>query len=72
MFYIGGMMTDKLITQVDPAWEKAMNDLVDEKQKLRDMLDNLVILWAFEAPLAEMESAMLRASVLLKSTRAEG
>jgi len=65
-------MTDKLITQVDPAWEKAMNDLVDEKQKLRDMLDNLVILWAFEAPLAEMESAMLRASVLLKSTRAEG
>ena len=65
-------MTDKLITQVDPKWEKAMNDLADEKQALRDMLDNLVTLWAFEAPLADMESAMLRASVLLKSTRAEG
>ena len=65
-------MTDKLITQVDPAWEKAMNDLVDEKQELRDMLENLVILWSFEAPLAEMESAMLRASVLLRSTKTEG
>ena len=65
-------MTDKLITQVDPAWEQAMNNLVDEKQELRDMLDNLVTLWAFEAPLAEMESAMLRASVLLKSTKTEG
>lgn len=65
-------MTDKLITQVDPAWEQAMNDLVDEKQALRDMLDNIVTLWAFEAPLADMESAMLRASVLLKSTKTEG
>ena len=65
-------MTDKLITQVDPAWEQAMNNLVDEKQELRDMLDNLITLWAFEAPLAEMESAMLRASVLLKSTKTEG
>ena len=65
-------MTDKLITQVDPAWEQAMNDLVDEKQALRDMLDNLITLWAFEAPLAEMESAMLRASVLLRSTKTEG
>jgi len=53
-------------------WEEACNQLTDEKQGLRDMLDNLVTLWAFEAPLAEMESAMLRASVLLKSTRAEG
>ena len=65
-------MTDKLITQVDPAWEQAMNDLVDEKQALRDMLDNIVTLWSFEAPLAEMESAMLRASVLLRSTKTEG
>jgi transcription termination factor NusB len=65
------MMTDKLITQVDPAWQQAMNDLADEKQALRDMLDNLVTLWSFEAPLAEMESAMLRASVLLVSTRVE-
>ena len=65
-------MTDKLITQVDPAWEKAMNNLVDEKQELRGMLDNLITLWAFEAPLAEMESAMLRASVLLRSTKTEG
>lgn len=64
-------MTDKLITQVDPAWQQAMNDLADEKQALRDMLDNLVTLWSFEAPLAEMESAMLRASVLLNSTKVE-
>ena len=64
-------MTDKLITQVDPAWQQAMNDLADEKQALRDMLDNLVTLWAFEAPLADMESAMLRASELLKSTKVE-
>ena len=49
-----------------------MNNLVDEKQELRDMLDNLITLWAFEAPLAEMESAMLRASVLLRSTKTEG
>ena len=61
----------KPVTQVDPAWEKAMNDLADEKQALRDMLDNLVTLWSFQAPLAEMESAMLRASVLLKSTKTE-
>lgn len=64
-------MTDKLITQVDPAWEKAMDDLTDEKQALRDMLDNIVTLWSFEAPLADMESAMLRADVLLKSTKTE-
>ena len=61
----------KLITQVDPAWQQAMNDLADEKQALRDMLDNLVTLWSFEAPLAEMESAMLRASVLLNLTKVE-
>ena len=61
----------KPVTQVDPAWEKAMNDLAAEKQALRDMLDNLVTLWSFQAPLAEMESAMLRASVLLKSTKTE-
>ena len=65
-------MTDKLITQVDPAWEQAMNNLVNEKQALRDMLDNIVTLWSFEAPLADMESAMLRASVLLRSTKTEG
>jgi hypothetical protein len=53
-------------------WEEACNQLTDEKQELRDMLDNLVTLWSFEAPLADMESAMLRASELLKSTRAEG
>ena len=53
-------------------WEEAYNQLTDEKQELRDMLDNLVTLWSFEAPLADMESAMLRASVLLKSTRMEG
>lgn len=53
-------------------WEEAYNQLTDEKQEIRDMLDNLVTLWSFEAPLAEMESAMLRASVLLKSTRMEG
>ena len=62
----------KPVTQVDPAWEKAMNDLADEKQALRDMLDNLVTLWSFEAPLENMESAMLRASVLLRSTKTEG
>ena len=65
------MSEQKLITQVDPAWEKAMDDLVDEKQALRDMLDNIVTLWSFEAPLAEMDSAMLRASVLLESTKTE-
>lgn len=53
-------------------WEEACNQLTDEKQALCDMLDNLVTLWAFEAPLADMESAMFRASVLLKSTKTEG
>ena len=33
------------ITQVDPAWQKAMDDLTDEKQALRDMLDNIVRAW---------------------------
>ncbi len=35
-------MTDKLITQVDPAWEKAMNDLVDEKANLVLALSNII------------------------------
>jgi len=49
-------------------WEEACNQLTDEKQELRDMLDNLVTLWSFEAPLADMESAMLKARALLDST----
>jgi len=49
-------------------WEEAYSQLTDEKQELRDMLDNLVTLWSFEAPLADMESAMLKARALLDST----
>lgn len=55
----------KLVTQVDPAWQKAMDDLADEKQDLVDMLDNIVTLWNFEAPLEEIENSMARAYALL-------
>lgn len=49
-------------------WEEAYNQLADEKQEIRDMLDNLVTLWEFEAPLEDLESAMLKARALLNST----
>ena len=49
-------------------WEEACNQLADEKQEIRDILDNLVTLWEFEAPLEDLESAMLKARALLNST----
>lgn len=36
------MSEQKLITQVDPAWEKAMDDLVDEKAYLVLALSNII------------------------------
>jgi len=33
------------ITQVDPAWQKAMDDLTDEKAMLALMLHNIVSAW---------------------------
>jgi hypothetical protein len=59
------MMTDKLITQVDPAWQQAMNDLADEKHELLAMLDNITTLWEMEAPLEDLENAMVRAKKLM-------
>jgi hypothetical protein len=58
-------MTDKLITQVDPAWQQAMNDLADEKHELLAMLDNITTLWEMEAPLEDLENAMVRAKKLM-------
>jgi hypothetical protein len=50
------------ITQVDPAWQKAMDDLADERDDLLTILNNITGLWDLEAPLEEMENAMLIAA----------
>jgi hypothetical protein len=47
------------------------NDMVDEKQALREMLDTIVILWDFEAPIEEMNGLMLKAKTLLEAAKTE-
>jgi len=56
-----------LITQVDPAWQKAMDDLADERDDLLTILNNITGLWDVEAPLEEMENAMLHAKHTVKA-----
>ena len=55
------------ITQVDPAWQKAMDDLADERDDLLTILNNITNLWNLEAPLEEMENAMLHAKHTVKA-----
>ena len=55
------------ITQVDPAWQKAMDDLADERDDLLTILNNITGLWDLEAPLEEMENAMLHAKHTVKA-----
>ena len=42
LFWRREMNEQKLITQVDPAWEKAMDDLTDEKANLVLALSNII------------------------------
>lgn len=46
-------------------WEEALNEVVDEKQELLDMLAEVVTTWYQEPPLHVMENAMGRAKGLL-------
>jgi hypothetical protein len=55
------------ITQVDPAWQKAMDDLADERDDLLTILSNITRLWDLEAPLEKMENAMLHAKHTVKA-----
>jgi hypothetical protein len=55
------------ITQVDPAWQKAMDDLADERDDLLTILNNITGLWDLEAPLEEIENAMLHAKHTVKA-----
>ena len=55
------------ITQVDPAWQKAMDDLADERDDLLTILNNITGLWDLEAPLEEIENAMLHAKHTIKA-----
>lgn len=55
------------ITQVDPAWQKAMDDLADERDDLLTILNNITSLWDLEAPLEEIENAMLHAKHTIKA-----
>ena len=50
-------------------WEEAMDELVEEKLALWECLDNLIALWGFEAPMAEIENAMNRAKAILANTK---
>ena len=57
------------ITQVDPAWQKAMDDLADERDDLLTILNNITSLWDLEAPLEEIENAMLHAKHTIEALR---
>lgn len=48
-------------------WSKVMDEMQDEVTDLVEMLEEIIQLWDDEAPKAEMENAMLRASRLVRS-----
>jgi hypothetical protein len=50
-------------------WEEAFNQVIDEKQEVLDMLDNIVSLWEVEASQSELENAMTRARRLIISNQ---
>ena len=50
-------------------WEEAFNQVIDEKQEVLNMLDNIVSLWEVEASQSELENAMTRARRLIISNQ---
>jgi hypothetical protein len=50
-------------------WEEAFNQVIDEKQEVLDMLDNIVSLWEVEASQSELDNAMTRARRLIISNQ---
>ena len=46
-------------------WEEAFNEVIDEKNSLWNVLDNIVTLWEMEAAQHEIENAMARGRHIL-------
>ena len=46
-------------------WEEAFNEVIDEKNSLWTVLDNIVTLWEMEASQNEIENAMARGRHML-------
>ena len=50
-------------------WEEALDQVVEEKNRLWDALNNITALWVIEAPMSEIENAMERGKIVLGNTR---
>ena len=50
-------------------WEEALDQVVEEKNRLWDALNNITALWDIEAPMSEIENAMERGKIVLGNTR---
>ena len=52
-------------------WEEALNQVTDDKHKLRCALMDIILTWNFNTGLAAMENALHRAKGVLKDTDIE-
>lgn len=50
-------------------WEEALDQVVEEKNRLWDALNNITALWVIEAPMSEIENAMERGKIVLGNTK---